>query len=145
MTAPARPQHYADAAAEHVAADRAAVTALVGSYRDTLARGLDPLTALACVAGAAYQTMCSRQASKVLAAAVQMLAEMQAAAEPDFQRVMWCDVHGHLADHAPERLSSEPCKPRLLPVKNTVLQQEADRAGVDRHWGPLAATGGELP
>lgn len=77
MTAATRPQHIVDAVDQSIADRRARAVELVAAYRAGLAGTNDGQAAFAGVAAAAYQRFCSREMSQILAAAVQVIAEMQ--------------------------------------------------------------------
>jgi hypothetical protein len=158
MTAAVRPQQITDAVAGRIAEHRAKAAELVGGYRAGLAGTKDELAAFAGVAAAAWTELCSREMSQVLAAAVQVIAEMQdAAAAPEPRR--WLDKDGAHGQERPDGLIALETENGLSglfvctdaanladgygPVTEVQPAVQADRAGVDRHWGPLASTGGE--
>lgn len=158
MTAAARPQAITDRATEAVARHRAAAEVLAVGYRSALATS-DPLAAFAGVAAAAWQSMCSRELSQVLAAAVQVIVERDEALQ--LLRALTLAEHhqrcGEWAEFDIRRCGDADCLERahllerlgMLPeewgayLATAAAPVQADRAGVDRHWGPLAATGGE--
>jgi hypothetical protein len=136
MTAAARPQQVTDLVTDRIAEHRANVTQLLGGYRAGLAGTKDELAAFAGVAGTAYQRFCSREMSQVLAAAVQVIAEMQdAAAEPEPRR--WLDKDGAHWQERPDGLIA-------LETENGLsgLFVCTDEANLADEYGPVTATGG---
>jgi hypothetical protein len=136
MSPAARPQHVTDAVAGRIAEHHAKVAGFVGGYRAGLAGTGDTQAAFAGVAAAAWTELCSREMSQVLAAAVQVIAEMQdAAAAPKPRR--WLDKDGAHWQERPDGLIA-------LETENGLsgLFVCTDEANLADEYGPVTATGG---